>query len=89
MNLEKQLLQYIKTKKDWDILTIVRYVYLEMCKLFSYDYKYLYGTQEEKNEIYNKQPNIKNIENYDIVCSSWCYIARSIFKIFNLDCEIT
>ncbi len=89
MDLKKEILDYLENKKDWDIFVKIRYVYLQLCSLFSYDYRYLYGTEEEKQSIYNNKPNSSNITEFKIVCSSWCSIAKDIYKELGLQCEIT
>ena len=57
---------------------LMRYLYLELGKLYRRDINFFYGTDEEKRKIYNKR--IKPDEDVDIICRS---IARDIYvKIF-------
>lgn len=88
MDLKEKILKDT-SKKDWEKLLKVRYVYFQLCTLFSYDYRYLYGTETEKKAIYNRKPDITNIMNYEIVCSSWCAIAKAILEEMGVSCEIT
>ena len=56
MDLKKEIMDFLQTKKDWDLIAKTYYIYIKLCKTFSYDYRYLFGTEEEKKEM-PKLPN--------------------------------
>lgn len=79
MNLKGEILSFLESKKDYSLLTKVRYVYLKMCKVFSYDYRYLFCEKEEKSYYYEREFDARKITEFELVCSSWCKLAKSIF----------
>lgn len=89
MNYKEQILSFLSQKQSWSLFTKVRYIYLKLCRDFSYDYRFLYGSEEEKQRIYNYQPDITNLLNFEIVCTSWCRIAKDILECLGLKCEIS
>lgn len=50
MDLKKEIMDFLQTKKDWDLIAKTYYIYIKLCKIFSYDYRYLFGTEEEKKK---------------------------------------
>lgn len=78
MNLKGEILSFLDFKKEYSLLTKVRYVYLKMCKVFSYDYRYLFCENEEKSYYYDKEFDAWNVTEFELVCSSWCKLAKSI-----------
>lgn len=59
-----------KMPKDLTDIEKARYIYIELCKIFIYDEKYVTGDQEVKHTIFEKEPDVDNIEDNEIVCSS-------------------
>ena len=88
MDLKKEIMDFLQTKKDWDLIAKTYYIYIKLCKTFSYDYRYLFGTEEEKKEIYHKEMNECNIEEWEIVCLSWCKLAQKILLELKINSEI-
>lgn len=58
---------------------LMRYLYLELGKMYRRDAKFFYGTDEEKTEIYNKNVDV-NGEEVDIICKSIGEIYVKIFE---------
>ncbi len=88
MDLKKEILDFLKTKKDWDQVTQSYYIYVTLCKMFSYDCHFLFGSETEKKKIYNRKIDISNVDTFEIVCSSWCYIAKKLLKEIGIESEI-
>ena len=86
LNLEQEILG--KIKPDWDIFTQIRYIYIRLCEIFSYNYQYTYD-ETKRLEIYNEKLNIKNIKKFEIVCSTWCYIAKELMEKIGIDAIIS
>ncbi len=78
MNLKEYILSFLKIK-DWDMLQKIYYVYLYMCKTFSYDFRYELSSKEEQQKYYDKEFDATNINEFEITCNSWCKIAKSIY----------
>ncbi len=79
MNLKDEIFSFLATKPNFSMLSKVRYVYLTLCRIFSYDYRYLFCPKSEKDYYYNKILNADWITDYEVVCSTWCKIGKSIF----------
>lgn len=89
MNLKKEILDYLNSKPEWDILTKIYYIYIRVCKTFSYDYRFLYGDQKEKDLIYQKILDINYIEEFEIVCTTLCHVMKDMLKEIGIEAEIT
>ena len=80
--------EYIKNKinkiKDITETEIIRYVYCDLGKRFSFDLNYMFGNSETKRKIYAKSRNIDDLElcmeNNTAVCKSLAYICEYILK---------
>ncbi|MBE6160999.1 MAG: hypothetical protein E7158_02090 [Firmicutes bacterium] len=60
----------IRNLNDFERL---RYIYLECCKLFSFDTRYYYMEMDKKveNEIMNKKFDLTNIEDTSVICHTF------------------
>jgi hypothetical protein len=65
------------------------YIYITVCKTFSYDYRFLYGRPELKEQIYQKRLDINKIEEYEIVCSTIAHVIKDLLKEIGMDAEIS
>ena len=66
--------------KDLDKNTQIRYIYLELAKLFKKDIAFFYGTDAEKRKIYDKETNINFKEKSSIICKSSAQIYEYAFS---------
>ena len=71
-----------------DDLAKVRYIYLYICNLFSYDTRYMFGTTTLKEEIYYKEIDVRRVEEYEIVCYTYSRVLQDVLKYFGYDSEI-
>ena len=78
---------------DEDIreLAIVRYVMKEASKMFYRDYTFFLDKEniEDRESIYNKEIDLNNIQDFAIVCKSYCNIIKNSLKcVYNIDTEL-
>lgn len=78
---------------DEDIreLAIVRYVMKEASKMFYRDYTFFLDKEniEDRESIYNKEIDLNNIQDFAIVCKSYCNIIKNLLKcVYNIDTEL-
>lgn len=72
-------------------LAIVRYVMKEASKMFYRDYTFFLDKENIKDRegIYNKKVDLNNIQNFAIVCKSYCNIIMDLLKqVYNIDSEL-
>lgn len=72
-------------------LAIVRYVMKEASKMFYRDYTFFLDKENIKDRegIYNKEIDLKNVQDFAIVCKSYCNIIMDLLKqIYNIDSEL-
>ena len=50
--------------KNLEVNTQIRYIYLELGKIFKKDIAFFYGTDEEKQKIYDMEADMNFSENY-------------------------
>lgn len=90
MNLKKEIIDFLNTQTNWDKLKKAYYVYIRLCEIFSYDFRYLFGTPTEQLQIYQKQLDIfSTISEFEIICSSWCDTAQKIYQELGFDVKIS
>ena len=58
--------------KDLTDFEKVRYIYLETCKLFSFDSRCKFTEGEEFDSIINKKINLFDVDDYLVVCHTYC-----------------
>lgn len=88
MNLKNKILNDLSNDDYKDDFVKIRYIYLNICDVFSYDVKFMYAEQDLKNEIYNKKISLDNIEEYEIVCYSFARTLVDALALYNFDAEI-
>lgn len=59
---------------------MMRYLYLELGKMYRRDISFFYGTNSEKIQIYNQEINPNDENNRDIICKSIGKIYEEVFK---------
>lgn len=59
---------------------MMRYLYLELGKLYRRDTKFFYGTDKDKIKIYNQEVDINDEKTVDIICKSIGEIYQEAFK---------
>lgn len=72
-------------------LALVRYVMKEASKLFYRNYTFFLNKENinDRDAIYNKEIDLSNIQDFSIVCRSYCDILRELLKqIYEIDCEV-
>lgn len=78
-------------KGDTLELAIVRYVMKETSKIFYRDYTFFLNKENlnERNTIYNKKLDLKDIKDFNIVCKSYCNIIKELLKKnYDIDSEL-
>lgn len=63
-------------------LAIVRYVMKEASKIFYHDYSFFLDKENLKirERIYNKEPDVGNLQDFSVVCKSYCNIIKEILE---------
>ena len=87
MDLRNEVVSYVE-KNNLDDFQIIRYIYLTVCREFSYDVRFIYGNESLKREIANKKIDISNVQEYEIVCYTYCHILVELLALFNINAEI-
>lgn len=87
MNLIDEL-DFVFHKTDMDDFARLRYIYLFVCKKFSYDTRFMYALPSMKKKIYETELDIKKIEEYEIVCYTQAKILHDILDYYGYKSEI-
>jgi len=87
MDIESQIANIFENNNYNDLFK-VRWLYLYVCKLFSYDMRFIFAKDELKKEIYDKKIDIKNIEDFEIVCYTIARVLVDILSTYGYNCEI-
>ena len=71
-----ELLDNELKNKNWPIEQKARYLYLQSCKLFSYDPRYVFCDllchgEELKKEIKNYEFDLEKVKNFEVICTSY------------------
>lgn len=74
--------------KGFDNFTKVRWIYLYICKNFSYDARYYYANEEQRDKIYNKELNLSSVDEFEIVCYTTVRALQDALSIFGFKSEI-
>lgn len=56
--------------------------------MFSYDIRFIYAKDNLKEEIYDKKIDIKNIEDYEVVCYTIGRLLVDILSTYGYECEL-
>lgn len=87
MNSKEDVLSFLENS-DFDDFTIIRYIYLYVCKLFTYDVRFHYADYDKKKEIYEKKIDIMNVQDYEIVCYTCAHVLVDLLGLFGINAEI-
>ena len=87
MNMEMDIITSLENK-GYDDLTKIRWIYLYVCQMFSYDTRFLYANKELKKEIYDKNVSIKSVEEFEIVCYTISKVLADALNICGYDAEV-
>ncbi len=66
----------------------IRYIYLYVCKKFSYDVRFIFALPSMKREIYNKEVDITHVEDFEIVCYTYSKILKEILDYYGYESEV-
>lgn len=88
MNLKNEILNKLSSNDFKDDLLIIRYIYLQVCEIFSYDVRFMYSNDDLKDEIYNKRVSLDNIEEFEFVCYTFARILVDALALYNFNAEI-
>lgn len=89
-----EYIEYIKNKtKYYTDIEKLRYIYLDLGKIMSFDMEFIYSVEKKKVNMYNSCTN--NIEQLDktftegiIICKSLAYILKYILNKLNIKTDI-
>ena len=87
MDLREEISNYLDGK-DYDDLTKIRFIYLYVCKKFSYDIRFLFAKDKLKDKIYNKKIDISNVQEYEIACYSYARILQDALALYGFNSEV-
>ena len=87
MNLQEIFLEAL-AEEEYDDFTKIRWIYLCVCELFSYDVRYIFADREMKGKIYHTQVDTKNVKEVEIVCYTLACVLVDILTTFGYKCEI-
>ena len=87
MDLKSEVSNVFENNSYTDLFKI-RWLYLYVCKLFSYDTRFMYANEDLKEKIYNKKIDIENVENFEIVCYTICRVLIDALSLYGYECEI-
>lgn len=93
MKIDEYVEQLKEYTKDYNDIEKLRYVYLNLGKLMSFDTEFVYGTEKTKINMYNnitsdiKYLN-KEFENGIIICKSLAYILKYILNKLDIKTDI-
>lgn len=77
------------SKENWNDIEKSRYIYIELCKYFSYDEKYYTSdTMEEKTNLYNKEYDSKMIEDNKIICTTMSKLYNKLLSEVGIESKI-
>lgn len=87
MNLEEEIINYIDSH-DMDDFTKIRWIYLYVSSKFSYDVRINLGSLVDKEEVYYKKVDIKNVEEYEIVCYTMANVLIDALSLYGFKGEL-
>ncbi len=89
MNMKDMILNELSKDDYKDDFVKIRYIYLIVCNTFTYDMRFIYtNNQDLKNEIYNKEVKLDNVEDYEIVCYSFAKVLCDALSLYGLEAKI-
>ena len=87
MNISEDIINFLD-KKDYSDFEKIRYIYLYICRLFSYDIRFNVASEELKSGIYNKKVNIESVEEFELVCYTICRVLEDALSLFGFKAEL-
>lgn len=87
MDLQEKIFLALENK-DFDDFTKIRWIYLYVCEMFSYDTRYIFANQSMKESTYNTTIDIKNVEDFEVICYTLARILVDALAIFGYEAEI-
>ncbi len=85
MNIALDIINRLKDK-DYDDFTKIRYIYLYLCNTFSYDSRFYDNMQPKlREEIYYKQVDITNVQEFELVCFTLSKILIDLLALFGYE----
>ncbi|MBR1377063.1 MAG: hypothetical protein IJ565_04555 [Bacilli bacterium] len=99
MNIADLVTRHIDSH-NYDDLTKVRWIYLFLCSLFSYDIRFVLQKNDSndlgyninweslRNEIYNKELDITNVNDFEIICLTMAKVLVDTLKLYGFEGEI-
>ena len=87
MNLIKDIENFFSQNEHFDDFTKIRYIYLYVCKVFSYDTRFYSHVPSLKEEIYNKKVDVTNVKEVEAVCSTVADALKDILDYFGFESE--
>lgn len=74
--------------KGYNDFTKIRWIYLYVCQMFSYDTRFCYADIDLKEKIYNKNINIANTDDFEIVCYTFARVLADALAEIGIKGEI-
>lgn len=81
--------------KSWSLEEKARYIYIRSCELFSYDPRYklclwINNGAKLEQEIYNRKIDLTNVQDFNVVCSSYSNYVISVLlsELLGIKCEV-
>ena len=87
MNSRDDVLSFLEDS-GFDDFTIIRYIYLYVCNLFTYDVRFHYADHKFKTQIYNKRIDITNVQDYEIACYTYAHVLVDLLSLYGIEAEI-
>ena len=87
MNISENVINFLDNK-DYTDLEKIRYIYLYICKIFSYDIRFTVGNEQLKEDIYNYKVDIENVRETELVCYSICRILQDTLALYGFKSEL-
>lgn len=81
MNIKSEITSNLNGK-GFDDFTIIRWIYLYVCRTFSYDYRfYNKSNYELRKQIYEKELNLEKVEDFEIVCYTFAKVLKEALEL--------
>lgn len=87
MNIKDDILNTLESK-GYDDFTKIRWIYLYVCEMFSYDTRFYFADQDLKEKIYNSEVNLTNVEEFEFVCYTISRVLVDILTELGYDALI-
>lgn len=87
MNIKDDILNTLESK-GYDDFTKIRWIYLYVCEMFSYDTRFYFADQDMKEKIYNSEVNLTNVEEFEFVCYTISRVLVDILTELGYDALI-